>query len=185
MKKLILFSLICLSATAYGQKLTVTPNGLKDANDTEKTFVVINADGKTAKELYDNAIKYINKNYKSPDEVIKGKVEGEYLKFITHVSNFLTVNNSGAKILIDANYTIELNFKEGKAKFEVIALDMYAPNGGYKVIYTGGVFDGYPIYNKKGELKRADTKTEIETYFNGQINTIAESLQGKGNNDNW
>jgi hypothetical protein len=185
MKKLILLSLVAISTLSYSQKLTVTPSGLRDANDSEKTFVVINAEGKTSKQLYDNALKYINKNYKSPDDVIKGKTDGEYLKFITHVSNFLIVSNSGAKITIDADYTIELNFKDGKIKFEIIALDMYAQNGGYKVIFSGGAFDGYPIYNKKGDLKRPDTKTEIETYFNSQINSITEFLLGKSDKDNW
>lgn len=185
MKKIILLSLIATSTWTYGQKLNVTPNGLRDSNNNEKTFVVINADGKTAKQLYDNALKYVNKNYKSPDDVIKGKTYGEYLKFITHVSNFLVINNSGAKIPIDADYTIELNFKDGKAKFEIIALDMYASSGGYKVIFIGGAFEGYPIYNKKGDLKRPDTKAEIETYFNSQLNSIAEFIQGKSDEDNW
>ena len=62
---------------------------------------------------------------------------------------------------------------------------MYAQNGGYKVIFTGGAFDGYPIYNKKGVLKRPDTKSEIEAYFNGQINSLSEFLLGKSEKDNW
>lgn len=55
MKKLILLTMIALSTMTYGQKFNVTPNGLRDLNDNEKTFVVINAEGKTAKQLYDNA----------------------------------------------------------------------------------------------------------------------------------
>lgn len=185
MRKLILFTLVAISTLTYGQKIAVTPDGLRDANNSEKTYVVINAEGKSAKQLYDNALKYINKNYKSPDDVIKGKTDGEYLKFITHVSSFLVVNNSGAKIPIDANYTTELNFKDGKVKYEIIVLDMFAQTGGYKVIFTGGAFEGYPIYNKKGALKRADTKSEIETYFNSQINSIAEFLQEKNTDEDW
>jgi hypothetical protein len=185
MKKLILLTTIFISTMTYGQKFNVTPDGLRDLNDNEKTFVVINAEGKAAKELFDNALKYINKNYKSPDDVIKAKTDGEYLKFMTHVDNFLVVSNSGAKIIINADYTIELNFKDGKAKFEIISLDMYAKNGGYKVLFTGGAFDGYPIYNKKGDLKRPETKTEIETYFNAQINLLSEFLLGKSEKDNW
>lgn len=179
----LLLTLIVLNS--FGQKLSVTPNGLRDTNDFGKTYVVINVEGKTAKQLFGNAINYINKNYKNPEAVIKGKIEGEYLKYVTHVSNFLLINNSGAKILIDANYTIELSFKDGKIKCEIIELDMYTKTGGYKVLFAGGAFDGYPIYNKKGELKRPDTKTEIETYFNGQINSLSEFLQGKSDNDNW
>lgn len=183
MKSTILIVLICLSTTVYGQKLTVTPNGLKDANDTEKTFVVINAEGKTAKELYDNAIKYINKNYKSPDDVIKGKAEGEFLRFDTFTPTLFFIKDAFSKTPFSAKYTTELSFKDGKVKYEVIALNMYnAAN--IPFTFTGGTFD-FCIFNKKGDLKRLDTKTEIETYFNGQINTIAEFLQGKGNNDNW
>lgn len=109
----------------------------------------------------------------------------EYLKIITHVENFLIVNNSGAKISIDADYTYELSFKDGKVKFEIINLIMSAKNGGYKVLFTGGLFDGYPIYNKKGDLKRPETKSDIENYFNLQILKISEFLQGKNAEDKW
>ncbi len=185
MKKVILILFIATSSITYGQKLIVTPSGLKDTTDIEKTFVVISAEGKTAKQLFDNALKYVNKNYKSPDDVIKGKTEAEYLKLVTHVENFLVVKNSGAKIPIDADYTYELNFKDGKVKFEIIALSMYAKVGGYKVLFSGGAFDGYPIYNKKGELKRPDAKSEIESYFNSQITTLSSFLQGKNMDDKW
>ena len=186
MKKLLLsLSISAISALAYGQKLNVTPEGIRDVDNPDKNFVVISSEGKTAKQLYDNALKYINKSYKSPDDVIKGKIEGEYLKIITHVDDFLIVNNSGAKIPISANYTYELNFKDGKSKFDIIALDMYAKTGGYKVLFTGGLFDGYPIYNKKGELKRPETKKEIEDYFNSQITGISNFLNEKTNNSDW
>lgn len=185
MKKTILLTFIMISTLSFGQRLNVTMNGLRDSNDNGKSFVVINAEGKTAKQLYDNAIRYVNKTYKNPENVIKGKTEGEFLKFITHVSNFLIVNNAGAKISIDGDYTIELNFKDGKVKFEVVSLDMYSRTGGYRVLFAGGAFDGYPIYNKKGELKRPDTKSEIEIYFNSQIFVIAEFLNGKSTDDNW
>lgn len=183
MKRLILLLLTALCTLTYGQKLVVTPDGLRDANDNEKTFVVLNAEGKTAKQLYDNAINYINKNYKSPDDVIKGKTEGEYLKFVTHVSKFLLVITARAKILIDADYTLELNFKDGNVKFEVISLDMYN-TAGYKVLFAGSTRKGYLIYNKKGELKRPDIKTEIENYFNSKINSLTEFLEGKSKDGN-
>ncbi|HUS87508.1 MAG TPA: DUF4468 domain-containing protein [Bacteroidales bacterium] len=185
MKYFTLLFFIAIGAFSYGQQLIVTPDGLRDAEDIEKTYVVINAEGKTANQLYDNALKFINKNYKSPDDVIKGNIQGEYLKFITHVPDFLVVNNSGAKILIDADYTIELNFKDGKAKYEIIFLDMYWQNGPYKVLFTGGALEGYIIYNKKGELKRPETKTDIENFFNAQIESITEFLSGKSEKDEW
>lgn len=185
MKKIILLTFIAISSISFGQKLVVSPTGLKDANEPEKTFVIINAEGKSSNELYNNAIKYINKNYKSPNDVIKAKTEAEYIKFVTHVENFLVIKNSGAKIFINADYTCELTFKDGKVKFEIITLDMYGDKGGYKVLFTGGAFDGYPIYNKKGDLKRPETKNEIENYFNSQISSISDFLQDKNTADKW
>lgn len=185
MNKIILIIVGLLSSISYSQKFTVTPNGLKDEINIDKTFVVISIEDKTAKELYENAIKYINRTYKNPDEVIKGKTESEYLKFITHVPSFLTVKNGGVKMQIEANYTTEINFKDGKIKMEIIALDMFGTNGGYKVLFTGGAFDGYPIYNKKGDLKRPETKTDIETYFNLQIINLANALKGITTDDKW
>lgn len=186
MKTLILSVLIAFCTLSYGQKLLVTPNGLRDSSDNEKRYIVLNGEGKSSKQLFENALKYINKNYKSPNDVIKGKTDGEYLKFITHISDFLIVNNSGAKIKIDADYTIELNFKDGKVKFEIISLDMYTQDGGlYHVLFTGGAFEGYPIYNKKGELKRPETKTEIETFFNTTINSLSNFLFDKSDIDKW
>ena len=85
MRKIILLTMIAFCTLSYAQSLVVTPNGLRDSTDTEKTFVVINVEGKTAKELYDNAIKYINRNYKSPDDVIKGKIEGEINFYFTFI----------------------------------------------------------------------------------------------------
>lgn len=183
MRTLFLCIAIAFSVAVCGQSFVVTPDGLKDSQDQEKTFVVINVEGLTAKQLFDNAMKYINKNYKNPENVIKGETESEYLKFITHVPNFLVVKNTGAKILIDANYTTELSFKDGKVKYEIIELDMYNPEHGYKVLFSGGAFDGYPIYNKKGDLKRPDTKKEIEIYFSAEISKLVETFKGK--KDNW
>ena len=185
MKRILSIFLLGICTLTYSQNLTVTPNGLANKKDNSKTFIVIEAEGKTALQLYNNALKFINKTYKNPEKVIKGDIKGEYLKFDTHVSNFLTVKNSGANITINANYTIELNFKDDRAKFEIVTIEMPAQSGGYSVLFSGGAFSGYPIYNKKGALKRPDTKTEIENYFNTVIKSISDYLQEKNSDDNW
>ena len=172
MKKLLLI-LLLITGTLNAQEYLVTPNGLKDKSNQEKKYVVINTSGKTAEQNYNNAIKYINKTYKSPKDVIKGDVNGEYISFKTHVSNFLIVKNSGVKVNIDANYTVELSFKDERVKFEVINLDMYNPDVNSKVLFTGTIWSGFPIYKKKKlKLIRPETKNEIEVYFNNKINSI-------------
>lgn len=183
MKKIILIVFIVIGTISYGQKLVVTPTGLRDANDLEKTFVVINAEGKTSKELYDNALKYINKNYKSPDDVIKGKTDGEYLKFITYAPNFITIKNSFVKTPFNAKYTTELSFKDGKVKYEVISIEI--ENDAKAILSFTGSGINFFIYNKKGELKREDAKISIEDYFNLNVATVSDFLQGKNSNDKW
>lgn len=194
MRKIILLSMIAFSALSYAQSLVVTPLGLRDANDNEKTFVVINAEGKTAKELYYDAIKYINRNYKSPNDVIKGKIEGEYLRFISHASSIISVKFYPKKfpkqraIRYPLDCTVELNFKDGKVKYEItnwkadadglFELQLIENQGLLMVINPG-------IYSKKGEVVNDIAKYQIETYFNSQIKALSEELNGKSNNDNW
>lgn len=183
MKKILLIVLISLSTLTFAQKISVTPNGLRNSADLEKTFVVIPAEGKTAKQLYDDAVKYINKTYKSADDVIKGKTDGEYLKFITFAPSFITLKNGFTKVPFNAKYTIELNFKDGKVKYEIIELEIYNDSK-YNLNFTGSGISFF-IYNKNGELKREAEKANIEEYFNEKLLSITNSLQGKTNEDKW
>src|SRR5665647_1370422 len=142
MKKTILFFLMLFSATVYGQNFIVTPDGLRDSVNLDKTFVVITVDSMSAMQLYNNAVKYFTKISKTPDKVFSVWIEGEHLKLVTNEPNFFFVNNSGAKISIDANYYTEINFKDGKVKFEIIQLDMYdSYSKKYHVLFSGGIFD--------------------------------------------
>lgn len=186
MYKVYIFILISV-ISILAQEIVVTPSGLRDKNDLQKTYVVIKIDSIKQDQLFKFAISYVNKNYKNPDQVIKGKTDNEYVRFITHVPYFLKVNNSGAMIDIDADYSTELNFKDGKVKYEITELNMYAQNGGYKVLFTGGLFEGYPIFNKKNELKRQDTKSDIENYFNNQIKSLKDFIDATVNkkNEDW
>jgi hypothetical protein len=171
--------------SAFGQKLTVTPNGLRDSSDNEKTFVVLETGDMTAKQLYDNSIKYITENYKNPKEVIKGQTESEYLKFDTYVSEFLRYNNSGVKIPIQANYTVELRFKDGKVRYEVISLDMTAKSSNYRVLFSGGLLEGYIIYKNNGKLFKEETKEDIENYFNAEIERLTKFIKGETKKSDW
>lgn len=188
MKKLILFIFILTSSLSYGQKFVLTPNGLRDSTDIEKTYVVINAEGKTAKQLFDNAIKYINKTYKSPEDVIKGKIDGEYFNFITHEPQIFLFKFLGRNMPYSANYTTELNFKDGKVKYEIINLEIqHTTEYGIQTIpfirTTGGGF-----FNKDGSSTTktmAKAKIDVENYFNLQLKALIEALIDKNKNESW
>lgn len=184
MNKVIIF-LFLLSSISYGQKLSVSPDGLKNADDPEKSFVILNIDGKSAKQLYDDALKHIIKTYENPDKVIKGKLENEYIKYTTHATDFLIIKNSFAKVPISSDYTVELSFKDGKVKYEIISIDMYDKSGRYKLLFKGeGALSGYYIYNNKDELKKPEAKSGLENYFNSKIDNLVSGFQSK-TDSNW
>ena len=177
MKKLLIIVITLLvSISAYSQKYVVTPTGLKDEANPEKSFLVITVEGKTAKQLFDNVVKYVNVSYKNPDLVIKGKIDGEYLSFVTHSSFY--VENGLAKAPFDMDYLTELTFKDGKVKYEITELVM-SNSGGYELHFTGSGMTFF-LYNKSGELKKPKTKEYLETYFNGSIPRIKDYLEDKG-----
>ena len=186
MKKLLLFTLIMSSSLLSSQKLIVTPEGLKDSLNLDKGYVVINVEEKTAKDLYDGVIKYINLTYKNPKEVIKGSLVNEFVSFETHVANFPLTKNGFAKMNIATNYITTLSFKDGKVKYEISDIKMKAVDSQYEVLFSGGGFSGYPIYNKSGDLKRKETKEDLEKYFSTNIKSIFDFLSGKNKlNDGW
>jgi len=186
MNRILTLSFLFLTCISFAQEFEITPKGLKDKTNSENGFLVIKASDKKTDQLYKNAIKYVNENYKNPGKVIKGKIENEYLRFETYVGQLTKVNNSGVKLNINATYTTELRFKDRKVRYEIIELDMTADNGGRNVYWKGSIWKGYPIFNKKDELRLEQTKTDLEKYFNAQVKIISDFLnERKSEKDDW
>ena len=117
------------------------------------------------------------------DNVIKGKTDGEYLKFVTYAPNFITIKNGFARVPFTAKYTTELSFKDNKVKYEIIELEM-SSEANYQLNFTGSGISFF-IFNKKGELKKEDAKNSIEEYFNANILSLSNFLQGRTVEDKW
>ena len=93
------------------------------------------------------------------------------------------------------DYTIELNFKDGKVKFEIIDLDMTQrtqihmnkrTTTGVNHLLVVGNSRNLGVFTCKGNLKRADAKAQIEQYFNNQISQLVSALSGDSKKvDNW
>jgi len=94
-------------------------------------------------------------------------------------------SNSGAKMQIDTKYTTELKFKDNKVRLEIVSLDMYHPNSNTKVLFSGGIFEGYIIFKKNGSLFKEEAKQDIENYFNSVIEDLKLNLKGESEEDNW
>lgn len=184
MKKIIfIITLFTFSFHINAQNWKVKPEGLKNSIDSTKTYVVLPIENKTAKILYEESLKYINKNYKNPKEVIKGNIENEYLKFVTYEPKFTELKVGYNKIPWNIKYTTELNFKDGKVKYEITEIEIKNEDN-YPLGFQGSGISFY-IYKKNGELKMQDAKTNIEEYFNNKTKSLLEFLQGKNSEDKW
>lgn len=186
MKKITTGFLLLTLNFIFCQSFEVTPEGLRDKAKIENNYIVIEAEGMDTNALYESSLKYINEVYKNPSEVIKAQEPGEYIRFDTYAGQFTTVKNGGIKLDVSTTYTIELRFKDSRAKFEITDLNITADNGGREVFFQGSKWKGYPIYDQKGELRLPDTKADIEELFNSQVNTLkGYLLQLKSEKDDW
>ena len=187
MKYLGLFVALLMASFAFGQKYVVTPNGLRNADDTEKNYLVIEAKNMTGQQLYTNAVKFLHTKFKKPEEdAVQGNIEGEYLKFDIYENDFIYTKTLGSKVPFNARYRIELRFKDNKARFEIVNLEMIdAIEYKFHFLFQGRPFtDLYVIYKKNGSLYKEKEKLKIENYFNAIVNEMATHLQGK-QNDDW
>ena len=176
MKILFAIFLVSISFKSYSQALVVTPDGLRDAKDTSKKYVTIDAGSMSAKKLYDNALKYINANYPDTSKAIRHQWDSVDLMFDTFVPDFLIYNNSGAKLGIEAFYTTELRFYKGSVRYEIIFLDMKGNASNYRLLFKGKWLKSYIIYKNNGKLFKPQTKRDIEYYFYLEISKIGSFL---------
>jgi len=131
MKKIIyyLLAVISISNLSFSQETEFKFNkeGFTD-------FVVTQCEGKTQAELYKKALDWVSVTYKNPKEVIKAQIENDYIR-IEGSSNSLICLNILVKNCSNATYQIEISFKEGKYKFDVIEIKQYTETSQYG---TGG-----------------------------------------------
>ncbi len=83
MKKTLLITLILgvISLSSFSQQFELTPEGLRDAADTSKDFLVIPVDGKTASDLYSMSKRYVNEKMSNPKFARKSDLDGDYLRY--------------------------------------------------------------------------------------------------------
>ena len=174
MKKLLLFllfiPLISISQSFGVEEINVT-EGKKFFQGKFLKFtpvIVIESEG-SASELYQKCMNWLNETYKQPDEVIKGKIEGKYVKINGATSTAMFQASAlGSTNYYDSRYTVEFRFKDNKMRMEVISLEYYIPAGQY-VLNSGWKTGGftYQVANRKGKANKdgvAQSKN-IPAYF--------------------
>ena len=202
MRKLLLLlfvtSLFQLNAQEFETRTLVVEEGTNAAKGTYqylKPMMVLEAEG-TSTELYQKAINWVNETYKNPEEVIKGKVEGDYLRLEGFTSSLLQQNVIGVMYYYDVRYTIQVNFKDGKFKYEITKMEQYLPPSEYSSSQWVNLISdkevGFKIANRKGKAKKdgvANLKA-VQTYFQNLGIGIKDYMQKNeasetSSNDDW
>lgn len=165
----LLFMLLPIMVNA--QQLVATPEGLKDAENTERSFLVFDFPGKTSKDLYDITNKFIQVNYVHPDNIIKGDFEGEYLRISTFAEKviFLQKGFIGDRYYADIRFLASFEFRDGRMKFEIENIHFSYSSGSFDYIRSGALTWG--IFDKKGKPVK-DFNIQLENYFNKYVSDL-------------
>jgi hypothetical protein len=190
-KALLLASAFIISFFTYSQSFILSSSGLLNAGDTSKHFVVIKVDSVSAKDLYARSYFYIEHNWKNPDFANSGKVEGEFLHINTYAKNVCSSKAGlGMKNPIDIKYSLNLDFKDGKIKYEIIDLEMtgHSSNGTpfiYYLVSPGGMV--WAMYGKDGEIKgsQESAREQLETYFNTQLADYVKAVSSAAKKEDF
>ena len=202
MRKLLLLlfatSLFQLNAQEFETRTLVVEEGTNAAKGTYqylKPMMVLEAEG-TSTELYQKAINWVNETYKNPEEVIKGKVEGDYLRLEGFTSNLLQQNVIGVMYYYNVRYTVQVNFKDGRFKYEITKMEQYFPSSEYSSSeWVNLISDkevGFKTANRKGKAKKdgvANLKA-VKEYFENLGTSIKDYMQKNeasetSSNDDW
>lgn len=158
MKK-VLFALL-ISVLGFSQdKLILTQNGFEP--------VVTEIPSKSANELYLKTKEWIQKSYKSPNEVLKADLENNLVRIEGYCSDCYQQKALGITNVFGCLYTLEIEFKEGRYRYTYNVTKQY--NQGKIVFYTWRDY-----FKKTGELKNA-YKSSFDG-MNASANLIYNSL---------
>ncbi len=161
---------------SFGQRWVVTPQGLRDANDTTKKYIIIRTGNLSAKNLYDRALKYIDLNNADSAKVIRNKWDSVDLIFDTYVPLLLIYDDLFGRFPIEAEYATELRFYQGMVRYEIISLNMKEADSDHQLLIRGKYLQAFIVYKSNGKLYKPQTKSEIENYFNLQAGMISVFL---------
>lgn len=170
-KTLLLLALNILPTLSFSQQISLTAEGFKN------TSVTI-CENKTQEDLYKKTLEWTEITFVSPDDVVKAKIENEYIR-IRGSKRALACYNTIGKICNDAMYTIEISFKEGKYRFEVIDFQENVPYTQYtRGGWTTLDLNSDHFFNKKGapKTKFKDFVVEVPAHFNSLNNSLYDFI---------
>lgn len=119
---------VLVSSFAFGQnKLQLSKDGSSE--------IVTEVPNATAEQLFLKTKEWIQKTYKNPNSVLKAEIKDDMIRIEGFQQGFFYVK-SIVKQIYDIQYTIEINFKDGKYKFAFVPGQISykgSPNNGFNI----------------------------------------------------
>lgn len=171
-----LFLILFLIPFGISAQMELRPNGMVDQS-TGKGFLVIDSPG-SQYELYSKSLTWVNGMYNSPLHSVNSVVDHSIT--VKGVSERAVKSRyKNLKYTYDLHYSITLEFKEGKVKYQI-------DNWHAGPLVNVGDFkpfrDQYGIYNEDLEVQNQSAKEAVESFFNGFLSLYKnEVLLG----DDW
>ena len=111
----LLLVLISISLTAQ-ENYVFTSSGISPKES------IITFPGVSKDQLYQKALRFVKETYRSPDDVIVTTVENEMIRFTGADSEAFCFKALGMKKCTAAIYTVQLDFKDGKMRFQPVEM---------------------------------------------------------------
>lgn len=145
------------------------------------TPIVVNVEAKTSIDLYLKTKDWIQTYYKNPNEVLKADIKNEMIRIEGFAVGGFQTKGLGQTSYLDYHYTIEIEFKEGKYRFNYIIGQFYA--GSQKAAYSYKYF-----FKKDGSIRKTqqlpydsinetanNTSFSLFNYITGKTNSEKKS----------
>jgi|GEM_PF-2089050 len=194
MRKLIcLMTVVCFSLLANAQ-FVATKDGIK-AND-DLNFYVVEIEGKTAKELYENVESYIIANFKNPD-VVLNKQEGKMINIHGVFPEAFPCKKWAGVKYADIDLNLVVYFKDAKIRFDapvinsMVCRSLVSTSGKpytyffYKKFNGASVTGDFSLFKKNGDVKNELAVNGLNEFLNNLIKEIADYAKGEFGSEEW
>lgn len=196
MKKLICIIASLSFTMAINAQFVATKDGVKTIDGGD--YYVVETEGKTANELYDNVVSYIMVNFKNPDAV-SNKQEGKMINLHGNFPEAFPCKKGMGKIVnyADVELNIVIHFKDGRIRFDAPAIHsmvchtLKSNSGRYWTYYfyekgVGGQLTGeFSLFNKNGDVKNEFAVNGFNDFINNLVLDITKYAKGESDNQDW
>ena len=172
--------MMCSTLVSFGQDslFILNQDGLTD-------YIVTNCDGKTQNDLYKKTLDWILVTYNTPSSVIKAQIENNYIRIEGSAGHLVRFGGLGATSCL-TKYQIEISFKDGKYKFDLLNMEIYVPPSQYAVrsgwcdFNLSERFKTKSYVNDEGDVRPLYKHChEIPSYFNSLNMSLKSFIQSE------